>query len=111
MCERPGPIRSRRGPDADEAGVMTSRLDQVLDAAYETFTKHGVRRTTMEDIARTADMSRAAVHQYATRTTPSCGSPSACTARRWPRPDRPQSPRDPPATVSAGSSAPSSTTS
>ncbi|WP_406398937.1 TetR/AcrR family transcriptional regulator [Streptomyces sp. NBC_00879] len=43
---------------------MTSRLDQVLDAAYETFTKHGVRRATMEDIAKAAGMSRAAVYQY-----------------------------------------------
>ncbi|MFI2346017.1 TetR/AcrR family transcriptional regulator [Streptomyces sp. NPDC019443] len=43
---------------------MNSRLDQVLDAAYATFTKHGVRRTTMEDIARAAGMSRAAVYQY-----------------------------------------------
>lgn len=43
---------------------MASRLDQVLDAAYVTFTKHGVRRATMEDIARAAGMSRAAVYQY-----------------------------------------------
>ncbi|MGW2564521.1 TetR/AcrR family transcriptional regulator [Streptomyces sp. NPDC001514] len=43
---------------------MASRLDQVLDAAYETFTKHGVRRATMEDIARAAGMSRAALYQY-----------------------------------------------
>ncbi|WP_149553092.1 TetR/AcrR family transcriptional regulator [Streptomyces marokkonensis] len=40
------------------------RLQQILDAAYACFTRHGVRRTTMDDIARAADMSRPAVYQY-----------------------------------------------
>jgi TetR/AcrR family transcriptional regulator len=40
------------------------RLDQILDAAYRCFTRHGVRRTTMEDIAREVGMSRPAVYQY-----------------------------------------------
>ena len=36
----------------------------ILDAAYRCFARHGVRRTTMEDIAATAGMSRPAVYQY-----------------------------------------------
>ncbi|MFE3449086.1 TetR/AcrR family transcriptional regulator [Nonomuraea sp. NPDC059194] len=40
------------------------RLSTILDAAYACFTRHGVRRTTMDDIARQADMSRPAVYQY-----------------------------------------------
>lgn len=40
------------------------RVDLILDAAYTCFTRHGVRRTTMDDIAREAGMSRPAVYQY-----------------------------------------------
>lgn len=40
------------------------RLEQILDAAYTCFTRHGVRRTTMDDIAREAGMSRPGVYQY-----------------------------------------------
>jgi TetR/AcrR family transcriptional regulator len=40
------------------------RVDAILDAAYVCFTRHGVRRTTMDDLARQAGMSRPAVYQY-----------------------------------------------
>src|SRR5690242_18601811 len=40
------------------------RVESILNAAYVCFTRHGVRRTTMDDIAREAGMSRAAVYQY-----------------------------------------------
>lgn len=40
------------------------RLKLILDAAYTCFTRHGVKRTTMDDIAREADMSRPGVYQY-----------------------------------------------
>jgi AcrR family transcriptional regulator len=40
------------------------RLDEILEAAYTCFTRHGVRRSTMDDIAREAGKSRAAVYQY-----------------------------------------------
>ena len=36
----------------------------ILDAAYVCFTRQGVRKTTMEDIAAAAAMSRPAVYQY-----------------------------------------------
>ena len=39
-------------------------IDRILDAAYASFARHGVRRTTMDDIAAAADMSRPAVYQY-----------------------------------------------
>lgn len=44
--------------------MSDARLDQILTAAYACFTRHGARRTTMEDIAREAGMSRPAVYQY-----------------------------------------------
>ena len=40
------------------------RTEEILDAAYVCFTRHGVQRTTMDDIAREAGMSRSAVYQY-----------------------------------------------
>src|SRR5215467_7630578 len=40
------------------------RLAKVLDAAYGCFVRHGVRKTTMEDIAHAAGISRPAVYQY-----------------------------------------------
>jgi AcrR family transcriptional regulator len=44
--------------------MSAERLDRVLDAAYACFTRHGVRRTTMDDIAVAAGISRPAVYQY-----------------------------------------------
>ena len=44
------------------------RAESVLDAAYVCFTRHGVRRTTMDDIAREAGMSRTAAYQYVRNT-------------------------------------------
>lgn len=44
---------------------MTSdRLGEVLDATYVCLTRYGVRRTTVQDIAAAAGMSRSAVYQY-----------------------------------------------
>jgi AcrR family transcriptional regulator len=43
---------------------MSAQLERVLDAAYQCFVRHGVRKTTMEDIAVAAGMSRPAVYQY-----------------------------------------------
>jgi len=36
--------------------VSEARLERVLDAAYQCFTRHGVRKTTMDDIAAAAGM-------------------------------------------------------
>ncbi|NES14952.1 MULTISPECIES: TetR/AcrR family transcriptional regulator [Micromonospora] len=44
--------------------MSSERLEAILTAAYECFTRHGVRRTTMDDIAAAAGMSRPAVYQY-----------------------------------------------
>ena len=44
--------------------MRADRRGEVLDATYECLTRYGVRRTTMEDIASVAGMSRAAVYQY-----------------------------------------------
>ncbi|MFD6416233.1 TetR/AcrR family transcriptional regulator [Streptomyces sp. NPDC060194] len=44
--------------------MSSERTVQILDAAYQCFARHGVRRTTMEDIAREAGLSRGAVYQY-----------------------------------------------
>lgn len=44
--------------------MSDARLERILDAAYVSFARHGVRRTTMDDIAVAAEMSRAAVYQH-----------------------------------------------
>jgi AcrR family transcriptional regulator len=44
--------------------VSEARVERVLDAAYQCFVRHGVRKTTMDDIAAAAGMSRPAVYQY-----------------------------------------------
>ncbi|GGV56252.1 hypothetical protein GCM10010277_57360 [Streptomyces longisporoflavus] len=44
--------------------MATDRLDEVLDATYDSLTRYGVRRTTMDDIASTMGVSRSAVYQY-----------------------------------------------
>jgi AcrR family transcriptional regulator len=44
--------------------MLNERIERVLDAAYASFARHGVKRTTMDDIAREAGMSRGAVYQY-----------------------------------------------
>ncbi len=44
--------------------MTEARIDQILDAAYVCFTRFGMRRTTMDDIAAEAGMSRPAVYQY-----------------------------------------------
>ncbi len=40
------------------------KVAAILDAAYVCFTRHGVRRTTMDDLARQAGISRPAVYQH-----------------------------------------------
>jgi TetR/AcrR family transcriptional regulator len=40
------------------------KVDQILDAAYACFLRTGFRKTTMDDIATAAGMSRPAVYQY-----------------------------------------------
>lgn len=44
--------------------MSDDRLERILDAAYSCFVRHGIRRTTMDDIAAAAQMSRAAVYQH-----------------------------------------------
>jgi len=44
--------------------MSDERVEAILRAAYACFTRHGVRRTTMDDIAAEAGMSRPAVYQY-----------------------------------------------
>jgi len=44
--------------------MSAERVERILDAAYHCFTRHGVQRTTMDDIAVRANMSRPAVYQY-----------------------------------------------
>ena len=43
---------------------MSDRADDIVDAAYVCFTRHGARRTTMNDLAEQAGISRPALYQY-----------------------------------------------
>lgn len=53
------PVPSRDpGPDLDP------RRAAILDAAFATFCHYGFRRTSMEDIARVAGLSRPALYQH-----------------------------------------------
>jgi AcrR family transcriptional regulator len=44
--------------------VSQERVHRILAAGYECFARHGLRKTTMDDIAGAAGMSRPAVYQY-----------------------------------------------
>jgi AcrR family transcriptional regulator len=44
--------------------MSAQRVEEILDAAYRCFARHGARRTTMDDIAAEAGLSRPAVYQY-----------------------------------------------
>ncbi|MFF9897038.1 TetR/AcrR family transcriptional regulator [Streptomyces longispororuber] len=44
--------------------AAADRLFEVLDATYACLSRYGVRRTTMDDIAREMGVSRSAVYQY-----------------------------------------------
>lgn len=44
--------------------MASTRRDDLLDAAYERFSRYGFRRTSMEDIAQAAGISRAAVYLH-----------------------------------------------
>ena len=43
---------------------MSDRSADIVEAAYVCFTRHGARRTTMNDIAGQAGVSRPALYQY-----------------------------------------------
>lgn len=44
--------------------MSQERVNRILVAGYECFARHGLRKTTMDDIAGAAGMSRPAVYQY-----------------------------------------------
>jgi TetR/AcrR family transcriptional regulator len=44
--------------------MSEDRVERILDAAYQCFIRHGIRKTTMDDIAAAAGMSRPAIYQY-----------------------------------------------
>jgi AcrR family transcriptional regulator len=46
------------------AAAQPDRQDTILDAAFSAFAAYGYRRTTMEDIARNAGLSRTALYQH-----------------------------------------------
>jgi TetR/AcrR family transcriptional repressor of uid operon len=67
------------GPESVLAGALTAAVEgvvddhdetsaRILDAAYELFSRFGIQRTTMEDVARRAGVSRITVYRrFATR--------------------------------------------
>lgn len=51
------PCRTRIGGEFD-------RRDQILEAANECFTQLGIQRTSVQDVARKANVSRGTVYRY-----------------------------------------------
>jgi TetR/AcrR family transcriptional regulator len=49
---------------SDLGTAAAAKVDRILDSAYGCFVRHGIRKTTMDDIAAGAGMSRPAVYQY-----------------------------------------------
>lgn len=49
---------------ADAPDDVTAARTRLLDAAEKSFEKYGLMKTTVEDIARTAHVSRATVYRY-----------------------------------------------
>lgn len=56
--------RLRREPEAAPARVAAERREALLDAAHAAFARTGFRRTSMEDVAREAGVSRAALYLH-----------------------------------------------
>lgn len=50
--------------DSDTGRQEGARQDAILDAAFGAFAAYGYRRTTMEDIARAAGLSRTALYLH-----------------------------------------------
>lgn len=50
--------------DPDARDAKTQRRAQILASATELFVKHGYRRTTVEDVARNAGVSKGTVYLY-----------------------------------------------
>ncbi|WP_156763410.1 TetR/AcrR family transcriptional regulator, partial [Mycobacterium scrofulaceum] len=46
------------------AGADVDRRDQILDAANECFAQLGIQRTSVQDVARMAKVSRGTVYRY-----------------------------------------------
>ncbi|WP_299928138.1 TetR/AcrR family transcriptional regulator [uncultured Pelagimonas sp.] len=48
----------------DDTGKDPAKIHAILTAALQTFSQYGYRKTSMEDLARAAGMSRPALYQY-----------------------------------------------
>lgn len=48
----------------DESAPDVSTEERILDAAHACFSRFGVRKTVMEDIAREAELSRGSLYRY-----------------------------------------------
>ena len=48
----------------NDSGTTATRPDAILDAAFQAFASYGYKRTSMDDIARSAGMSRTALYLH-----------------------------------------------
>lgn len=62
--ELPPPASSDRLPADTVAGLRQETATQILDAALAEALDHGIRRTSLSDVARRAGVSRQTVYRY-----------------------------------------------
>jgi TetR/AcrR family transcriptional regulator, repressor for uid operon len=77
--EPPSPLATTGGPESVLVGALAAAVEgaavdddetsaRILDAAYEVFCRIGIQRSTMEDVARRAGVSRITVYRrFATK--------------------------------------------
>lgn len=57
-------MSTKPAPDELESDGEFDRRDQILEAANECFTQLGIQRTSVQDVARKASVSRGTVYRY-----------------------------------------------
>ncbi|WP_156766944.1 TetR/AcrR family transcriptional regulator, partial [Mycobacterium sp. E796] len=57
-------MSTKPAPTELESDGEFDRRDQILEAANECFTQLGIQRTSVQDVARKANVSRGTIYRY-----------------------------------------------